>query len=196
MAIAVEFWCAVDFHDNGTIQALGAQPYSIDYDAYGLKIGYELSAVSVTSYTSYISYKQPGTLALTPFVGVPTRNAPTPYNFSNNNNMVSEELLLNSKGEAVWWIWSAGGFYRHSTRPLTQYFADNPTPPALDFQDASKAYAVFGEVGQRFLDDKWQWTLGLRHFQDDATTTGSASVSDPDMVRWARPMWQPHRVRC
>jgi hypothetical protein len=43
-------------------QELLAQPAATDYDAYGLKMGYQLPLLSISSMTSYLDYRNYGYL--------------------------------------------------------------------------------------------------------------------------------------
>lgn len=148
------------------------EPISDDFDAYGLKIGYEFSHLSVTSMTSYLDYANRGMLDYTAEYGAPLLTYLPATVFS-------QEILLNSKLDSPW-RWSAGVFYRDAEDAsfqilsLPQYGYNYP----LDQSDASESSAVFAEIGRRFMQDRWEWSVGLRYFQDDVTVREAAILTE------------------
>jgi len=162
--------------NDGTIAALGAQPYAIDYEAYGLDIRYELPAFLISSSTSLLDYYNQGLLDLTPFINGDVPGAPLPFQTHVGSRTFAEELLLNSKGGTLW-TWSAGAFYRDSRDHDFQLYALDPTPPQNAFHDYSRSGAVFANVGQHLLSDMLEWTLGLRYFHDDVATQADPSLA-------------------
>ena len=146
-----------------------------DYDAYGLKIGYDFSAVSLVSMTSYIDYENRGDLDLTPFIGVAL-----PIFTELTSEVFSEEIVLSSVGEALW-RWSLGAMYRDGEDRLLQEAVFFPLP--IDFSDTSESLAIFGEVTRVFADGQFEVTGGLRYFEDDVTqienVPQSGNPSDP-----------------
>jgi iron complex outermembrane receptor protein len=139
-------------------------PYSIDYDVFGLKIGYDFSAVSVTSTTSYLEYSTAGSSDLQTLFGLPTSLAL----FTDLDSRVfAQELYFNSSQQGAW-RWTAGAMYRDATDINVQAVPDFFLGPLLfDWTNISRSYAVFGEISRRFLDGKLEWTLGGRYFHDD-----------------------------
>jgi iron complex outermembrane recepter protein len=137
-----------------------SQPQSSDYDAYGLKVGYDAPWFSVTSATSYIDFSSTGNLDLSQYslalIGVP-------YFTQLGSHVFSQELTLNS-AQLESWRWSLGGFYRNDT---DNFFQDTPIFVAVAHNhDTSKSSAVFGELTRLFLGGALELTGGLRYFQD------------------------------
>jgi len=131
----------------------------IDYDAFGLKIGYDFSAFSVTSATSYLDYSNEGALDILPLASVSLT-----LSTALKSKVVAQELILNSTQEGLW-RWSVGGMYRDAEDRLIQ--AGVFLPATIDFGDTSKSFAIFGEVTRLSLDGRFGLTVGLRHFEDE-----------------------------
>jgi len=147
----------------------GAQPYSLDYDAYGMTVNYQLPALTITSNTSYLLFSNPFLFQLSPSL-----TAPVAAYEDNTSRTVAEELLLNSRDTGDW-RWSAGGFYRDEKDVSFAYLTGGPPVPGLwTFNDFTKSYAIFGEVGHRFFFDQLWWTLGARYFHDDVGNQNNA----------------------
>jgi len=118
-----------------------------------------------------LDYRTSTTLNLAPYT-------PALALFNNftgiRSKVFSEELLLNSVNTGPW-RWSVGAFYRDDRDDLYEYDVD-ATGQYIDngfgayFEDKSRSYAFFGELSRRFLDDKFEWTLGLRQFRDNVST--------------------------
>jgi iron complex outermembrane recepter protein len=174
LAVDLSAWHSQSLHDAaGMADDAGAtnevlpQRMRSQFNAYGAKLAYELPALSITSTTSYVTYGNNTLLGLTP--------SALPWNSNTNlaSRVIAEELALTSKLESPW-RWSAGMMYRDAKDNLYQDFNFLlPLPPTTalnaDYEDTSKSWAAFGELGRRFFDDKLQWTLGLRYFQDDGS---------------------------
>jgi iron complex outermembrane receptor protein len=150
--------------------ALLPEPISSGYDAYGLKVGYDLSPFTVTSATSYLDYRNEGILDLRIY------DIPVPYPFGTNiyAHVFSQEVILYS-APVNSWHWTAGAFYRNAADRLLQTFPPIYVVPT-DFTSGSKSYAAFGQLGRRFLEDKWEWTLGLRRFHDNVSSQENQSL--------------------
>jgi len=133
------------------------EPMSTDYDAYNAHITYTFSDAVVSSSTSDLQYHDRSQLSI-PIAGL----ASFPYHTFLDSNVVSEELSASSRDIGPW-RWFVGSFYRDGTDRVRQ---DIPTILGIDWGDGSKSYALFGEFGRRFFDDKFEWTLGLRNFHD------------------------------
>lgn len=143
--------------DDGRISLTLPEPQSTDYDAYGLKIDYDFSAVSISSMTSYLDYSNTGLLDAGAF-GLTA----TPFFTGLDSRVFAQETLLRStQGQ---WRWTAGVFYRDAKDRLRQSI---PGGLGVDWGDGSKSTAVFGELTHRFLDQKVEWTLGARYFHDE-----------------------------
>lgn len=141
--------------------AVRPEPMDTELDVYALKVDYDFAAFSVSSMSSYVDYASSSKSAgfADFFGGVPT--------FDTNlwSEVFSQEVLLNSRQEGPW-RWSGGVFYRDA-EDLTQQAQGAPFD---DYSDFSEQMAVFGEVGRRFANDRWEWALGLRYFHDKAAT--------------------------
>jgi len=139
-----------------------------DYDAYGLRIGYEFPTFSISSMTSYLSYDSANQLDLS------AAGLPRPETTALNADVFSEELLLNSTLSGSW-QWSVGMFYRDDD---DQNLFLIPALFLQDYQNRSKSYAAFGEVRWRF-QSQWELTLGMRYFHDDVTTHDNNPANPP-----------------
>jgi len=159
--------------------ALLNQPIVTDFDAYGLKLGYQFSGYTISSATSYLNYKNTGYWDITQFLGGLSTYAVT-QNFSK---VVSEELLLNSPNQGDW-RWSIGGMYRHATGDLYQYLQTTEIPqfyllgPTVN-DSTSKSYAAYGEVTRLFFGGQFELTAGLRHFQDNLSQSDRPTPASP-----------------
>jgi len=167
---------ALSFPDGSAPYGTTPEPSEVDFDAYGAKIGYRFPSFSLTSMTSYLRYKVFSAFDVS-YLG------PTLYGglFDNlslaswfGSRVLSEELTANSRNDSPW-SWTAGLFARKEWDGNAQAGAYGmvPTYPApedvgfVNFRDGSRSYAAFGQIGRRFLDNKWEWTLGLRQFHDN-----------------------------
>lgn len=159
--------------------ATAEQPIETEFDIISLTATADYDAFSVSSMTSYVDYEVLGLLDLTS-LGVPGLGLET----GSNNEVFSQEFLFNSAADSDW-IWSAGLFYREAKDHATSVFTF-PGAIKVHLYDRSESYAVFGEVGRKFADDRFEWTLGLRYFSDDvehwgntpSTTVNRPKVSD------------------
>jgi iron complex outermembrane receptor protein len=145
------------------------EPMFTDYETYGLRIGYDFGAGSISSMTGYLDYHNGGVLELTP-LGIPGIAFISEF----FGKVVSQEINIDyALGER--WRWTVGGIYRDAEdRNVQQYPNLLPTPSI--FTDQSKSYAVFGEVTRLFLEGRLELTAGLRYFEDDVGTTEISSL--------------------
>ena len=162
--------------NNRTITATASEPIATDYTAYGLRVGYDFSRFMVSSNTSYLDYRNNSDLDESPN-GLTDHGVPIPLYGDLTSKVLSEELLVNSKLDGPF-KWSTGAFYRDARDQAYQTLGDI-IPAPVDFSDRSKSWAIFGEVGQRFLGDRLEWTLGLRHFQDQVGTQQNVLFGQP-----------------
>ena len=135
------------------------QPIQTDMNAYNMKIDYQAPLVSVSSATSYFKYYNNGSLDIAPGVPLP------PLTTLLTSKVFSEELNFTSRLQGPW-RWSAGAFYRDA-KDWTYQTLGNLIPNPVSENDTSKSYAVFGEVGRRFLDNQLELSVGARYFHDD-----------------------------
>jgi outer membrane receptor protein involved in Fe transport len=151
-------------NDAGRQVAILNEPISTDFDALGLKIGYDFGNVTFTSSSSFLNYKNSSFRDLLYFA--PDLLEQDIF----KSKIYAQEVLLNSSGTGPW-KWSVGGMYRHA-RDL-QYQVYHTGGTIVDLVDQiylSKSYAVFGEVSRRFANDKLEITGGLRFFKDRVTS--------------------------
>ena len=135
------------------------QPIDSHYNAYDTKIDYQAPWFSVSSATSYFTYYNNGSLDVAPGVATP------PLTTLLTSRVFSEELNLNSKLEGPW-RWSFGAFYRDAHDNTYQTLGDL-IPAPVSQVDTSRSWAVFGEIGRRFLDNQLELSVGGRYFHDD-----------------------------
>ncbi|MEP7242111.1 MAG: TonB-dependent receptor, partial [Gammaproteobacteria bacterium] len=122
---------------------------------------------SMSSYLDYRSENYFDISPIGPLLGVTFPEVPSfpPLEFNVlGAKIFSQELNLTSKQGGPW-SWTAGASYRDAKSELNQAFL------GLDNTDESKSFAVFGELSRRFFGDRLQWTVGLRYFNDDESTT-------------------------
>jgi iron complex outermembrane receptor protein len=157
--------------DNGRISGSLDQPIHNSYEAYGLRLGYELPRLSISSMTSYLHYSSDSILDLTA-IGATGFG----YHTFLPANVLSEEINLSSSMQSSW-RWTAGAFYRDATdRQLQQLL----TIALQDYTNHSESWAIFGQVGRRFGNDKFEWGLGARYFHDDVSNR--ENVRDPALA--------------
>jgi iron complex outermembrane recepter protein len=140
------------------------EPITTDYETYGFKLGYELSHFSLTSMTSYVDYTNKGAIDL---IAVAPSLSGIAFHSNFWSRTFAEEILLNSKHAGLW-HWTAGAFYRDADDRFTQALA------GLGARNVAESYALFGELSRRFFDNKLEWTLGLRYFQEEVATVDDA----------------------
>lgn len=145
------------------------EPIANDYNTFGLKIGYELPWLSITSTTSYIDYTNRSLLDLTA-IGLPAMDE-----LRIEADTFAQEVLFSSRTDGVW-RWHIGGMYRDSEDLYSEFLPELiPTPDAT--LNTSKSYAAFGEVTRRLADGKFEITAGLRYFEDDVGLREKSSFS-------------------
>jgi iron complex outermembrane recepter protein len=149
--------------DNFRISRPRSESGSNDLDAYGLSARYDAPAFSLTSMTSFVDYSlkvQGDAFAQGLFITEQTAK------------VFAQEIVLSSRDDAAW-RWTAGALYRDA-EDLTKQGTQLDSYAAIDnFHDMSESLAIYGEIGRRFANNKWEWTVGLRHFSDDAATQQS-----------------------
>ena len=135
------------------------QPIASRFNAYDVKVDYQAPWFTVSSATSYFTFLNDGSLDVAP--GVPTPPLTTRY----VSRVASEELNLTSKLDGPW-RWSAGAFYRDARDTTFQTLGDLLPAPVSE-ADTSRSAAIYGEVGRRLLDNKFELAVGARYFHDD-----------------------------
>jgi iron complex outermembrane receptor protein len=153
------------------------QPMYTQFNAFGAKVNYDLPRVLISSTTSYVDYDTSSGLDYS-IIGL------NDVLFSRlNSRVIAEELNLTSKLDGPW-LWSAGAMYRDAKDH--NYYSLNPQPvqyPPVrllveEDQNTSKSAAVYGELGEHFFHNEFQWSLGVRYFHDDEGTLSLASHVD------------------
>lgn len=148
---------------NAVLAVGGNEPISTDYDAYGLKIGYDFPSFSVQSMTSYLDFANRGKLdstATNPALPSSGRILNTAF----DSEVLSQEVLFSSLHDELW-RWSVGGMARRAEERMFQLRATYLAP--TDQRDLSKSFAVFGELTRILLNSRLELTGGLRYFEDD-----------------------------
>lgn len=148
--------------DDGRAVAFVDQPVTSDFDAGNLEIGYAFSEFTVSSSTSYVDYESLNTLDLAGVFG-PDAAGLTVYDLYSSRTF-AQEILVNSTIEGPW-RWTVGAFYRDTNDRVIE--ALEAFAFAGGSADSAKSYALFGEMGRRFFNDKLGWTLGARYFKED-----------------------------
>jgi len=146
---------------------LGDEEIATDYDAYGLKIGYDFSRMSFTSTTGYLEYENDYRLRLGAAAQAPVIDG------TLASRTVAQEVYLASKDLKAW-RWSAGAMYRDSSDRDVAYLTAFFEAPNI-VRNISKSYAVFGELTRLFADGHWELTAGLRYFEDELEQFEDAS---------------------
>lgn len=147
--------------DHGKNASLIDEPNADDYDAYGLKVAYEMPHVLLTSMTSYLRSHSTFNLDLENF-GIPGASVPSTF----DSDVYSQEVVLTST-HLERWRWSLGGMYRHATDTVVQFLSPLLPDPLTDLDDTSESTAIYGEATRVFLDGRLELTGGLRYFEDE-----------------------------
>jgi iron complex outermembrane receptor protein len=135
------------------------QPITSGFNAFDIKTDYQAPWFSITSATSYLEFRDDGSLDTDPGVATP------PLTTNLSSHVFTEELNLNSKLEGPW-RWSAGAFYR-SARDDTYQTLGDLIPDPVSAANTSKSEAIFGEIARRFLDNQLELSVGGRYFHDE-----------------------------
>ena len=152
-------------HDFNT--ATLPQPVTTDFDAYGLKVGYNFQDFTVTSATSYFQYSNTGYLDLSVLGYFISPGVPIDLFTRQDASVTTEEINFASTNSSVW-RWTAGGMFRHDSEQLSQ--ANLPLPGANVTDELSTSYAGYGELTRLFFDDQLELTAGVRRFHDDQSS--------------------------
>lgn len=167
-----EFGGPATGNDAGRSLSTIPEPIIASYDASALTAGYQFSGFSVSSMTSYLDYEHDLTNDLISFVGSPLGLLVT-----QDSSVVAQELLLSSTGAGPW-RWSGGAFYRKANDHWWQIVGTD-SATILAWKDSSESYALFGEISRRFFNDRFEWTLGLRQFEDKVRTRKEVATPPP-----------------
>jgi iron complex outermembrane recepter protein len=164
-------------HDFDT--ATLPQPVTTDFDAYGLKVGYNFQDFTVTSATSYFKYSNTGYLDLSVLGYFISPGVPIDLFTTQDARVTTEEINFASTNSGVW-RWTAGGMFRHDSEQLSQ--ANLPLPGANITDELSTSYAGYGELTRLFFHDQLELTAGVRRFLDQQSNQDFdfSSVGIPD----------------
>lgn len=135
------------------------QPIDSRFNAYDMKADYQLPWFSISSASSYFTYFNDGSLDVAPGAATP------PLTTTLKSHVFAEEINLNSKLDGPW-RWSAGYFFRDAKDNTYQTLGDL-IPAPVSQADSSRSWALFGEVGRKFLDEQFEVSVGARYFHDD-----------------------------
>ncbi len=145
--------------DNDYTASTKNQPITQGFNAFDIKADYQAPWFSVTSATSYLEFRNNGSLDVNPGVVEP------PLTTNLSSHVFTEELDLTSKLEGPW-RWSAGAFFRNARDDTYQTLGDL-IPSPVSQANTSKSDAIFGELARRFLDNQLELSVGARYFHDD-----------------------------
>ena len=187
LAIGLSLWSSRDNQgapsagDANNRTTARPEPVSTDFDAYGVKVNYDLSGYTISSATSYLDYLNRLSLDFDVFAG----GLPFQLQTQLRSDVFSEEFLVNSPSEGAW-RWSVGSMYRKATEDSIQYATlfiepiPNAGSNAPDSYTVSKSTAVFGNITRTFFDARLELTAGVRYFEDSVpqTTTSPHSATE------------------
>jgi outer membrane receptor protein involved in Fe transport len=163
--------------DRRTYVSRVNEPQAVDYDVYGLKVGYDFQAVTFTSATSYLDFTNAATLDYEAIFGAAFANTLLLSQF--DSQVFSQEFTFSSTSDGPW-RWTAGAMYRDAKDKFFQWRRQYLNPKGNRFYDTSESVAVFGELTRRLADDRLELTGGLRYFEDKVVTHETARTSDPN----------------
>ncbi|GAM97369.1 hypothetical protein U91I_00995 [alpha proteobacterium U9-1i] len=155
--------------DDGIRHTSGDESYSIDFDVYSFRVGYDFHNFTLTSASSYIDYSSSGDTDVTALFGVAST-----LNDNFNANVFSQEVYLNSEGDGPW-RWTVGAMYRDGEDINLQRVPEFGL--VFDWTNTSKSYAAFGELTRLLLDDTLELTVGGRYFHDDVESREDHAVA-------------------
>src|ERR1700722_7859427 len=135
------------------------QPITSGFNAFNIKTDYQAPWFEITSATSYLTFRNDGSLDVAPGVVEP------PLTTNLSSHVFTEELDLTSKLEGPW-RWSAGAFFRNARDDTYQTLGDL-IPSPVSQANTSKSEAIFGELARRFMDNQLELSVGGRYFHDE-----------------------------
>jgi iron complex outermembrane recepter protein len=140
-----------------------------DFDIYGLKIGYDFPAFSVTSNSSYIDYVSENDFS---------QNAARTDSFVFTKltaYVFAEEISIVSNLEGPW-RWTAGAMYRDGLDRQYQEVSGFAFPASIKY--TSESWAVFAELTRELFDGRLELTAGARYFEDTVGQVHEANASN------------------
>lgn len=163
--------------DQRTYPSLVDEPQEVDYDVFGLKVGYDFSGVTLTSATSYLDFTNRATLDYEAIFG--PAFASTVLTSGFDSRVFSQEFTASSTSDGPW-RWTAGVMYRDAKDKFFQWRREYANPNGNRFYDTSESMAVFGELTRRLVDDRLELTAGARYFEDTVETHETSRLQDPN----------------
>lgn len=149
--------------DDRTSADTFAPPFETEFDAHAVTITYDFGPVVLTSATTAMKWNSAGLADAGPSVLKTEMEA----------DLFAEEIRLTSSGDGLW-RWSLGGLYRDEADENRQELFPEATFVNVDSDThnefKSRSYALFGELTRRFLDGKFETTVGARYFEDENTS--------------------------
>lgn len=153
-----------------------------EYELFNLQVTYDLDFAELISSTSYADSLHRNASAYRG--GEQTRYDGSLEGYSNGRHLpadqFSQELRLTSAGDSPF-SWTLGAFYRDmkrtTTRSVVTLFNGNLSNSDRFEEQASKSYAVFGDIAYQ-ITDKLNMGVGVRYFEDDATLSTTADNSN------------------
>ncbi len=180
--------------DNDYSHTAQQQPINTHFNTQSLVVDYQLPSVTISNSTAYFQYLNDGSLDILPGLtlgdifppstlstyGLTPGAAIPPLTTRLTSRIFSDELNLTSKLTGPW-RWSAGLFYRDATDSNFQTLGPVGLfiPGNVGEKDTSKSVALFGEVGRRFADNKWEIAVGARYFRDDLSLDETSLFAAP-----------------
>lgn len=146
--------------DTRTEPVVIDEPILNEFDAYGLRVGYDFQSISLTSSTSYLDFKN--RTVVDDFSGG-LGTSPLTQIFASD--VFAQEVNVNSTNEGSW-RWSLGGIYRDVHDRFRSSVNLYPNPNGIQYDDLSESFAVYGELTRGFFDNSVELTGGLRYFED------------------------------
>lgn len=190
LSVGVSSWVSRKDADNSNTStdrrrtAAAEQPSVEDFDAHSVVIGYEAPSFSVASTSAYMRYKTAAEIDTRNLFGIVTNAAGEqvgPLQSWFDTQAYSQEIIANDTGSSPW-IWTVGGMYRDLEESLVQEWRN--FSPRLHYIERSKSWAVFGQVGRRLLNDRFEWVVGVRSFQDRIEHDQAAETVSPGTTRF------------
>lgn len=156
-------------NDRNEHFSLNDNPVETDFEAYSLRVAYDLPAVNIVSSTSHLQFSNK---VLEEFAELVAGVHPTEF----EAEVFTQEVVLNSNLEGPW-RWTVGGIYRDAKDK--QYQVVDGVVGALDQRYKSESYAAYGSVTRLFLDGTFELTGGLRYFEDRVKSSERSRLGDP-----------------
>jgi iron complex outermembrane recepter protein len=144
--------------DGDYSATLQQQPIKTYLNTYGIEALYDAGAFAIANSISYLKYRNDGSVDIAPGIPLP------PLTTLLNAHVFSQELTLSSQLQGPW-RWSVGEFVRIGSDSTYQTLG-SLIPGPVSVANTSKSYALFGEVGRRLFDGRWELAVGARYFHD------------------------------